>query len=218
MTDRLERVPDTEDTLRRVQDDHGSRIRKACPGIVQSVTGQTCSVQPAVQELFDQQNGTQVWKTLPLLVNVPISWVQGGGLCSTFPLTKGDEVTVIFTDRCLDAWRQSGGVQPQTDCRMHSLSDAIAIPGLCSAPRDIPNISTTSAQVRTIDGTTYIEVTQTKVVNIVAPVGCNITGNLTVTGDVTTTGTLKNNNVNVGSTHTHSGVQAGSSNSGQPNP
>lgn len=44
-----------------------------------------------------------------------------------------------------------------------------------------------------------------------------ITGNMSVNGNVTTTGTLTNNSKNVGSTHTHSGVQSGGSSTGQPN-
>lgn len=41
-------------------------------------------------------------------------------------------------------------------------------------------------------------------------------GPLTVNGNVATTGTLTNNGKNVGSTHTHSGVTAGPSNTGAP--
>lgn len=45
----------------------------------------------------------------------------------------------------------------------------------------------------------------------------DIVGKLTVTGDVATTGALRNNEKLVGSTHTHSGVTSGNSNSGAPN-
>lgn len=39
---------------------------------------------------------------------------------------------------------------------------------------------------------------------------------IVIVGNVTITGTLMNNGKNVGSTHTHSGVQSGPSNTGQP--
>jgi hypothetical protein len=39
-----------------------------------------------------------------------------------------------------------------------------------------------------------------------------------ITGDVATVGTLTNNGVNVGSTHTHGGVQTGGGTSGPPSP
>lgn len=46
--------------------------------------------------------------------------------------------------------------------------------------------------------------------------GASMTGPLNVIGNVTTTGLLTNNGKNVGSTHTHSGVQSGGSNTGAP--
>lgn len=45
----------------------------------------------------------------------------------------------------------------------------------------------------------------------------SIEGSLAVTGDVATTGTLQNNGKDVGSTHTHGGVQEGTKSSGVPN-
>lgn len=46
--------------------------------------------------------------------------------------------------------------------------------------------------------------------------GASLIGALQVTGDVAITGALTNNNKNVGSTHKHSGVQAGGSQTGNP--
>lgn len=46
--------------------------------------------------------------------------------------------------------------------------------------------------------------------------GITITGNVTINGDVNTTGSLTNNGKLVGSTHKHSGVQTGTSNTGVP--
>ena len=46
--------------------------------------------------------------------------------------------------------------------------------------------------------------------------GVTVNGKFTVNGNVETTGTLKNNGVSVGSTHKHSGIQTGTSNTGNP--
>ena len=46
--------------------------------------------------------------------------------------------------------------------------------------------------------------------------GASITGAVTVTGNIASTGTLTNNGKNIGSTHTHSGVQTGGGNTGSP--
>lgn len=47
--------------------------------------------------------------------------------------------------------------------------------------------------------------------------GVTIDGKVTINGDFETTGSFKNNGVNVGSTHKHSGVQSGGGNTGNPN-
>ncbi|MGC8050122.1 Gp138 family membrane-puncturing spike protein, partial [Salmonella enterica] len=75
----------------------------------------------------------------------------------TFPVAQGDECLVVFASRCIDSWWQSGGIQEQAELRMHDLSDGFAILGFRSQPRALSNISTTSAQLRSDDGATFID-------------------------------------------------------------
>lgn len=75
------------------------------------------------------------------------------------------------------------------------------------------NIST-DASVNLM-ATSNVNVTADKV-NIDAANGLKVTGKVDIIGNITTTGTLLNNGVNVGSTHVHSGVTPGGSNSGPP--
>ncbi|MFW8450019.1 Gp138 family membrane-puncturing spike protein, partial [Klebsiella pneumoniae] len=70
------------------------------------------------------ESGAQVSVNLPLLVDVPVVFPRGGGCTLTFPVKPGDECLVIFADRCIDFWWQSGGIQEPVDERMHDLSDA----------------------------------------------------------------------------------------------
>ena len=51
---------------------------------------------------------------------------------------------------------------------------------------------------------------------VVASDGVTVNGKFTVNGDVATIGALTNNGKSVGSTHKHSGVQTGTSNTGNP--
>lgn len=53
------------------------------------------------------------------------------------------------------------------------------------------------------------------VVSVVAPT-INISGNVNITGNLTVTGTMTNGVKNVGSTHTHGGVQTGGGTTGAP--
>lgn len=79
----------------------------ASPGIIQSFdpAAVTCVAQIVIMGI---EGGKQV--SLPLLVDVPVVSPRGGGVTLTFPVKTGDECQLIFNDRCIDFWWQSGGV------------------------------------------------------------------------------------------------------------
>ena len=154
-----ERSPST-----RVNSDNELRqreinLRVAAPGIIQSFNSaeQTVTVQLSIREKRNN-DGVETWEDLPQLVDVPVVFPRAGGYVLTMPIKPGDECLVIFGDNCMDAWWQSGGVQNQIDCRRHDLSDGYCIPGPWSQPRTIPNYSTSSAQLRTESGSSYINI------------------------------------------------------------
>ncbi|HDK6941897.1 MAG: Gp138 family membrane-puncturing spike protein [Klebsiella pneumoniae] len=137
-----------------------SAMRVSMPGIIQSFDPDavTAVVQPAIKGLEQEESGAEVSVNLPLLVDVPVIFPRGGGCTLTFPVKAGDECLVIFADRCIDFWWQSGGIQEPVDERMHDLSDAFCIVGPQSQAKKIGGISTTAAQLRTDDGSAFIEV------------------------------------------------------------
>lgn len=137
-----------------------SAMRVAMPGIIQSFDPDavTAVVQPAIKGAEQDESGDEVSVNLPLLVDVPVVFPRGGGCTLTFPVKAGDECLVIFADRCIDFWWQSGGIQEPVDERMHDLSDAFCIVGPQSQAKKIGGISTTAAQLRTDDGSAFIEV------------------------------------------------------------
>ena len=132
------------------------QIRVALPGIIQSFDPEsvTAVVQPAIRYVERDNDGA----TETLLTDVPVIFPRGGGCTLTFPVKEGDECLVIFGDRCIDFWWQSGGIQEPVDERMHDLSDAFCIVGPQSQAKKIGGISTTAAQLRTDDGSAFIEV------------------------------------------------------------
>jgi hypothetical protein len=83
--------------------------------------------QPLVKDLFEGQA-----VSVPVITNVPIVWPGAGGFRLTFPIAVGDTVLLVFSDRSLDLWLEKGGEVDPKDPRRHTLSDAIAIPGLRS--------------------------------------------------------------------------------------
>lgn len=71
----------------------------------------------------------------PLLLDVPIIVLGGGGSTLTFPIQPGTQCLVLFNDRDIDNWFASGGqVLPNNSLRLHSLSDGIALIGLNPIP------------------------------------------------------------------------------------
>ena len=72
---------------------------------------------------------------LPTLPEVPVMFPSGGGAIVSFPVEVGDIVLLVFSMRSIDELLASDGQLPQTPFskRKHSLSDAIAIPGLLTS-------------------------------------------------------------------------------------
>jgi phage baseplate assembly protein gpV len=139
-------------------------LRVAVPAVVVSfnpgpgVGGQTVVVQPAVQENI-LRNGAVVPTDLPQLSNVAVALPRAGGFALSFPIAPGDECLVVFTDMSYDAWWQSGGTaNNQPERRRHDLTDGIAIFGIWSQPRQLVGYSADSAQLRSDDGATVIDV------------------------------------------------------------
>lgn len=238
-------------------DTHAAAINKvqtglwtALPGIIQTTSlgkdGQlTSTVQPAIMSRVLQPDGSRKDVELPLLVDVPIVYPRGGPYTLTFPLSKDDEVLVIFASRCIDNWWATGGVQPQHELRFHDLSDGFAIPGPFSQKSKIANVSDKTVQLRTNDGKMYAEIDdpnkkltlvtdvisltlnyEAKTVVLTGSDTIDVTANTAVTikaptmtldGNVKITGELTVQTTKF-TTHRHTGVQTGLGTSGSPLP
>ncbi|WP_257756651.1 Gp138 family membrane-puncturing spike protein [Burkholderia glumae] len=174
---RNERIDDPLASLRAVVRGQQADIWTALPGIIDSFDGdaQTVVIQPGIKMPIRAGDGTVTTVALPQLVDCPAQFPSGGDCTMTFPVAPGDECLVVFSSRCIDAWWQSGGVQEQAENRMHSLSDGFALLGFRSKPRVLANVSTTSAQLRSDDGTTYVDLNPTAgTLKLVAPGGLEI--------------------------------------------
>lgn len=236
-----------QQAMKVLSDSIFSMLRVSLPGIIESYDpiANTCTVQPALKGQTADELGNYSSAPMPLLVDVPVVFPRGGGCSITFPVKAGDECLVMFSDRCIDFWWQSGGVQEPVDPRKHDLSDAFAFVGPMSQPNVISNISTTTLQMRTDDGLAYIELDpNSHAINLVAPGGVNvttplakfsqavtITGLLTwaggmvgsiasgtaakITGAIQFFGTLTSNNKDISDQHTHDSVQTGNDKSGK---
>ncbi|WEJ90237.1 MAG: Gp138 family membrane-puncturing spike protein [Klebsiella huaxiensis] len=186
-----------------------SAMRVSIPGIIQSfdTDAVTAVVQPAIKGSEQDESGAEVSVNLPLLVDVPVVFPRGGGCTLTFPVKEGDECLVIFADRCIDFWWQSGGVQEPVDGRMHDLSDAFCIVGPQSQAKKISGISTSAVELRSDDGSAKLSLNPASgAINGTAPGGFNLNG-LQILPD----GRLQLVDGSIVDKHTHGGVEYGGS-------
>lgn len=232
--DPRERYSDHEELIRAALDAFQNNIWTAIPAIVVSYDpkANTVQAQPAIKGIVQDKTGNYNADNLPVLPDVPVVFPRGGGATLTFPIQKGDECLIVFSCRNIDSWWQSGGVQRPMDARKHDLSDGFCFVGGMSQAKKIGNISTKTTQLRSDDGSTYVEldhrgkrvnieapngvtINTSATVNINAPKGLYIKGDVHVEGRIDSTGDMNCGGVS-GREHVHSGVKGGSDNSGAP--
>ncbi|MFS8371209.1 Gp138 family membrane-puncturing spike protein [Acetobacter indonesiensis] len=221
-----ERYRDHQADIHVALDSLQSRIWTMLPGVIASFSIEGGSpfarVRLAVKGHDITDAGERVAHDMPILPHCPVIFPRGGGCSLTFPVSAGDECMVIFGARSIDEWWQNGVAQPSYDARKHDLSDGVALVGLTSKARPLSSISLSSVQLRADDGKTVFELNPVQQsVNITAPGGITLAGPVHCTGPVTAddTVTAKGDVAGKGislSTHPHSGVQSGSSDTGPP--
>lgn len=153
-------------------------LRCAIPAIVESFdpVAQTCVVTPVIQEIVLKpapqtsqgfSPGTiqniPTSETIEPIQDVPIIMMRTPGWSITFPIVKGTECLLIFSDMCIDGWWKNGGITAQYDRRRHHLSDAFALFGPWSQPNKLTNYSMSSMQLRSDDQSVVIDLSSSGV-------------------------------------------------------
>ncbi len=220
-------------------------VNTCLPGVIDSFDSATqmAVVTPAIQAKKTIE-GVDSYFNLPQIVNVPIVIPFGsvGGFGLTVKVSAGDPCLLVFSQRCLDNWLQSGGVQPPEQntagLRHHDLTDAFAIMAPASTADAFSNWSNEGIEIRNrartirttvlnnkveiVAGTSTITLLESGAINIVAPVSVGITTPLlTLTGDLAVTGYIKDSlrkmseDRSIYNSHTHADAQGGTT--GSPN-
>ncbi|WP_373033356.1 Gp138 family membrane-puncturing spike protein [Sulfurovum sp.] len=198
---------------------------------VTKVNAKTINCKPVTNRLVD---GVSI--ELPEFVEVPLMTLQGGASYIHFPVAVGDYAMLIFTERCFDGWYNGQDNQLPLEHRMHDYSDGIAIVGInpFADAIDIPSvIQRTGDTNQDGDITHQGDRNQTGDVIHTGDKTQNglfaLTGNMTVVGDGGPgTANMTNITINIVTgdviadgvslkSHTHSGVQTGTGDTGVPN-
>lgn len=108
---------------------------------------QVATVRPVVAEMY--KDG--VTKPFSDIVVVPVIFPTGGGGSITFPITKGDECLLWFSQRAFDTWLVTGDspIKPTVQ-RYHNYNDAFAMVGLKSFKNSL-KASTENVEIRMDD-------------------------------------------------------------------
>lgn len=152
--------PDLRNLFTRLSSEIRKQINSARPGIIMdfNAANSTATVQIAQQQVTSVSPlGVRTLAAFSPLVSVPVYTLGGGGVTATFPIKVGDECIVLFCDREIDNWLNSGGTNTAPSSpRIHDLSDGICLVGIRSIPRELGGVSTTEAQLRTDDGLSFV--------------------------------------------------------------
>lgn len=112
------------------------RLRVHLPGTVDAVHLDEAGHVKAVDVRVDvgeyrKSGGKEVPDVDPILPNLPVQWMGGGGARATFPLARGDSGLLLFADKGLDEWNANAQGQVLARAlRRHDLADAVFAPGL----------------------------------------------------------------------------------------
>ena len=146
----------------------------------------------------------------------------GGDYSVEYQIDSGCEGDIIFSQRCIDGWVQSGGVAANPIGRFHNMQDAMFLPGFRSKPNVLPSFQNNGVRMRNKAGTQFVWLKNDNTISmqngagsfqLLADGSFLINGlKITPDGNVITAAGVNLN------THRHSGVTPGSGTSGVPVP
>lgn len=135
-------------------------FREILKGVSTSLPGHVLTFDP-VKQLAQVQpgiarvdiNGAEF--TIPPIIEVPV-YFPGGDYCVEYQIDPGCEGDILFSQRCIDGWIQSGGVAANPIGRFHNMQDAMFLPGFRSAPNALPGFQNNGVRMRNRAGTQFV--------------------------------------------------------------
>lgn len=89
------------------------------------------------------------------IIECPVEFSGGGGWSFEHELKPNDEGLIVFSQRCLDAWIQTGGMAENPIARFHDKQDACFIPGIRSKKNAIKDFQNNGIRLRNEDASVY---------------------------------------------------------------
>lgn len=92
---------------------------------------------------------------IPPIVDVPVSF-PGDDYVLEYEIKPGCEGDIHFSQRCMDGWKQTGGIAANPVARFHNKQDAKFIPGIRSLTNAIANFANNGVRIRDASGNRYV--------------------------------------------------------------
>lgn len=122
-------TPSMEEVISQAIEDRLLDLHTSIPAIIESYDPvlQTASVKIALKRKYIVGDKEEIIER-PVIPDIPILFPKGGNFHLTYPIKKGDDVQLIFSERSTERWKNESGIVDPKDARKFSLSDAFIIP------------------------------------------------------------------------------------------
>ena len=117
---------------------------------------------------------------MPVITNIPVSFVRCGNSHITHPINKGDTGFIIFADRDISSWVETNNKSVVDSARTHSMQDSYFIPGIVGGGK---NANPNDVEIKYNNSTIHlrkngdVDINTSTKVNINASSEVNVTTN-----------------------------------------
>lgn len=206
-------------------------FREMMKGVATSTPGHILEFDPTTQLAQVQIGITRVDLSgatfdPPAIIEVPV-YFPGGAYHLEYQIDPGDEGDILFSQRCIDGWLQTGGIAANPLGRFHDSQDAFFLPGFRSMPNVLPAFQNNGIRLSNLTGTQFAWLKKDGsifVENGAGYIRMGADGTVNINGVTIDSASLVTtpNDVKAGiitlKTHRHTGVTAGTATSGTPTP
>jgi hypothetical protein len=91
----------------------------------------------------------------PTIIETPV-YFPGGDYHIEYQIDPGCEGDILFSQRCIDGWLQTGGIAANPIGRFHDPQDAFFLPGFRSLPNKLPSFQNNGIRLSNKAGTQFM--------------------------------------------------------------
>lgn len=124
------------------------------PGHVLSLEDDGANQRAQIQVGIERVDINGASFDLPPIINVPIQFI-GDDYVLEHEIQPGCEGMIYFSQRCVDGWKNTGGIAQNPLGRFHDVQDAFFAPGFRSLPNVFPEFQNNGMRMRNRAGTQF---------------------------------------------------------------